>query len=109
MSRVDHERCRDILDAVAAVERYVTKLGGVDGDMAYGAVVRKLEVIGEAANRITADTKTLAPEIEWHKISGFRNIAVHEYWRLNPAVVEAIAVNYLPPLRAAIERISNPT
>ncbi|MFD6893271.1 DUF86 domain-containing protein [Rhodococcus sp. NPDC060086] len=44
-------------------------------------------------------------KIEWYKISGFRNIAIHEYWRLNPAVVEAIAVNYLPPLRAAIQQI----
>lgn len=87
----------------------MTKLGGVDGDMAYDAVVRKLEVIGEAANRLTADAKVLAPEIEWHKISGFRNIAIHEYWRLNPAVVEAIALNYLPPLRTAVEKIASST
>lgn len=81
------------------------ELGGKYGDMAYDAVVRKLEVIGEAANRLTSAAKALAPEIEWYKISGFRNIAIHEYWRLNPAVVEAIAVNYLPPLRAAIQQI----
>lgn len=83
----------------------MTKLGGADGDMAYDAVVRKLEVIGEAANRLTSAAKAAAPDIEWHKISGFRNIAIHEYWRLNPAVVEAIAINYLPPLRDAVARI----
>lgn len=83
--------------------------GGVDGDMAYDAVVRNLEVIGEAANRLTADVKVLAPEIEWYKISGFRNIAIHEYWRLRPADVEAIAVNYLPPLRTAVDRIVSST
>lgn len=85
----------------------MTKLGGADGDMAYDAVVRKLEVIGEAANRLSSDSKALASEIEWHKISGFRNIAIHEYWRLNPAAVEAIVLNYLPPLRAAVERIAS--
>lgn len=71
--------------------------------MAYDAVVRKLEVIGEAANRLTVTAKQKSPEIEWHKISGFRNIAIHEYWRLNPVVVEEIAVNYLPALRVAVE------
>ncbi|MFD6893269.1 DUF86 domain-containing protein [Rhodococcus sp. NPDC060086] len=62
MSRVDHERCRDILDAAADIERYVPELGGKYGDMAYDAVVRKLEVIGEAANRLTSAAKALAPK-----------------------------------------------
>lgn len=68
--------------------------------------ISEREVVGEAAARLTQEAKALVPEVEWYKISGFRNIAIHEYWRLNPAVVEAIAVNYLPPLRDAISRIA---
>ncbi|QDQ94777.1 DUF86 domain-containing protein [Rhodococcus sp. WB9] len=105
MSRADRDRLEDILGAIGAVMRYYPKLSGDDRDMAYDAIVRQLEVIGEAANRLDPETKAEAPEIEWHKISGFRNLAIHEYFRVNQSIVEGIVSNYLPHLREAVERI----
>jgi uncharacterized protein with HEPN domain len=67
--------------------------------------VRQLEVIGEAANRLDPATKAKTPEIEWHKISGVRILAIYEYFRVNQSIVEGIVINYLPQLREAIERI----
>lgn len=80
-------------------------MSGDDRDMAHDAIVRQLEAIGEAANRLDPETKAKTPEIEWHKISGFRNLAIHEYFRVNQSIVEGIVINYLPQLRKAIERI----
>ncbi|KAF0959465.1 HepT-like ribonuclease domain-containing protein [Rhodococcus sp. T7] len=80
-------------------------MSGDDRDMAHDAIVRQLEAIAEAANRLDPETKAKTPEIEWHKISGFRNLAIHEYFRVNQSIVEGIVINYLPQLRKAIERI----
>ena len=80
-------------------------MSGDDRDMAHDAIVRQLEAIAEAANRLDPETKAKTPEIEWHKISGFRNLAIHEYFRVNQSIVEGIVINYLPQLREAIERI----
>jgi uncharacterized protein with HEPN domain len=44
------------------------------------AVIRNFEVIGEAANRLPEDVKSLYPDVEWAKIIGFRNILIHEYF-----------------------------
>ncbi|QQZ19718.1 DUF86 domain-containing protein (plasmid) [Rhodococcus sp. 21391] len=74
--------------------------------MAYDAIVRQLEIIGEAAKALEPDLKAKAPEIEWHKIAGFRNIAAHEYFRVDREIVEGVIDNYLPPLRVAVERIA---
>jgi uncharacterized protein with HEPN domain len=73
--------------------------------MAYDATVRNLEIIGEAANRLSDNARAAAPEIPWDKIAGFRNIAVHEYFRLDRSIVEGLISNYLPTLRTAIEKI----
>lgn len=107
MSRGNHDRCRDIVAAIDAVTRYRPKLSGGDSDMAYDAIVRQLEVIGEAARRLDPAVKAKAPEIEWHKIAGFRNIAIHEYFRMNRSIVEGVLENYLPQLREAVERIDD--
>ncbi|QHE70197.1 hypothetical protein GFS60_03777 [Rhodococcus sp. WAY2] len=85
--------------------RYYPNLLGDDRDMAHDAIVRQLEIVGEAANRRDPETKMKAPEIDWYKIAGFRNIAIHEYFRVNQSIVEGIVSNYLPPLREAVERI----
>lgn len=44
------------------------------------AVIRNFEIIGEAANRLPDDVKSLYPDFEWAKIIGFRNILIHEYF-----------------------------
>jgi uncharacterized protein with HEPN domain len=62
------------------------------------AVIRNFEIIGEAANRLTESFKAQHPEIEWHKIRGFRNRIVHDYIDIDYEVVWQIKITYLPVL-----------
>ncbi|MFF1553276.1 DUF86 domain-containing protein [Rhodococcus erythropolis] len=109
MRRSDLDRCQDILAAIAKIERYRAKLAGEDAEMAFDAIVRQFEIIGEAANGIDAETKARAPDIEWNKIVGLRNVAIHEYFRLDSSIIHGVTENYLPDLRIAVERIAGAT
>jgi uncharacterized protein with HEPN domain len=62
------------------------------------AVVRNLEIIGEASNGIPDEEKLLKPEIDWAAIKGLRNRIVHEYFGLSLSVIWAIVENDLPVL-----------
>jgi uncharacterized protein with HEPN domain len=106
VSRSRQQRCEDIRAALAAIARYYPELRGSRSDVAHDAIVRQLEIVGEASNRLDGEAKSMAPEIEWYKITGFRNIAAHEYFRMNQSIVEGIVVNYLPALQAAVARIA---
>jgi uncharacterized protein with HEPN domain len=73
----------DMLNAISKVERFTA---GLDyerfesNEMVIDAVVRNLEVIGEAARNIPPDLRARYTEIEWHRIIGFRNVAIHAYF-----------------------------
>ena len=62
------------------------------------SLVRLLEIIGEAAVRVTVETQVLIPEIPWPEITGLRNRVVHGYDRVDFDVVWATIVHDLPPL-----------
>ena len=68
------------------------------------AVVRNFEIIGEAANRLPQDFKESHPEIDWHRIRGFRNRIVHHYFGIDLDIVWQIKENFLPDM---LKQISN--
>lgn len=60
------------------------------------AVIRNFEIIGEAANRLPEDFKETHSEIDWHKIRGFRNRIVHDYFGIDYSIVWVIKETFLP-------------
>jgi len=62
------------------------------------AVIRNFEIIGEAASRLTEDHKVQHPEIDWHRLRGFRNRIVHDYMGIDYSIVWRIKESYLPAL-----------
>jgi len=62
------------------------------------AVVRNLEIIGEASNGISEENKLVQPDVDWAAIKGLRNRIVHEYFGLSLAVIWAIVQTDLPVL-----------
>jgi uncharacterized protein with HEPN domain len=70
------------------------------------AVVRNLEIVGEAARALPDEVKDAAPEIEWRKIIGLRNILVHQYFGVNLPIIWDLVQAKLAPLAMACERLS---
>lgn len=62
------------------------------------AVIRNFEIIGEAANRLPEDFKDKHNEIDWHKVRGFRNRIVHDYFGIDYSIVWVIRETFLPDL-----------
>jgi uncharacterized protein with HEPN domain len=71
------------------------------------AVVRNFEIIGEAAGRLPEDFRVNHPEIDWHRLRGFRNRIVHHYFGIDLGIIWQIKVGYLPELIAQLEQASS--
>jgi len=98
----------DICEAIDRIELYIS---GMSFDVfskdrkSVDAVVRNLEIIGEASNRLPADFKDSHSQIEWHKVVGLRHRIVHEYFGIDLQIVWQILQKDLPSLRQAISQI----
>jgi uncharacterized protein with HEPN domain len=69
------------------------------------AIVRSLEIIGEATKKLPPDFKLLHPQIEWKKIAGTRDVLIHDYFGVDWDIVWDIVVNKLPDLLFQIDLI----
>ncbi len=82
-----------IAEGIARIERYAAVGGGrLDRDgMAYDAILRNLQTVSEATQRLPDEIKARHPAIPWERIAGFRNILVHGYLGgIDPSVVEPV-------------------
>lgn len=71
-------------------------------------VTHFLQIVGEAARRVPPELCALHPEIDWLRITGMRHKIVHDYFEVDLNVVWDAAINDLPDLTAALERIIPP-
>jgi uncharacterized protein with HEPN domain len=71
----------------------------------YRAIEREIEIIGEAANRISIDLKKAHPEVPWEKIVGTRHRLAHEYDEIQLAIIYRIATVHMRDLIPQLEQI----
>jgi uncharacterized protein with HEPN domain len=76
----------------------------VQDDRTYDAVVRNVELIGEAANNLPDWVKTAVDQIEWRKIVGLRNILAHAYFGVDDEILWDIVQTKVPELLEALEQ-----
>ena len=69
------------------------------------ACVKQIEIIGEAANFISPETKVLFSDLEWKQIIGMRHILVHEYFGMDFELVWQVIITDLPELKQKIEKV----
>ena len=73
-------------------------------DMRYYAVVKNIEIVGEAANLLTEDFRKSHPESQWKMIIGMRNYIIHEYFQVKFDVVKEVLTLDLPELEEQIDK-----
>lgn len=98
-------RIEDMLEAIDRIDRYVnamTPAQFLEDGRTQDAVIRNLEVLGEAAKRIPAHIAALRPDIPWSRIGDIRNILVHEYHSIDPEIILDAARHDLPPLEGPL-------
>ena len=98
------ERLRDILEAIAAIERHKDgdKAAFEHDELLQAWFLRHLQIIGEAARALPMEVRTLAPDIPWPKIIGMRNVLVHGYFDIDTDIVWQAVTNDVPDLKPAI-------
>lgn len=69
------------------------------------AVVRSLEIIGEATKKIPADVKLQWKDISWKNMAGMRDRLIHDYMGVNYSIVWDVAKNIIPKIRVEIKEI----
>ena len=100
----------DILEAVSRIQAYTAGLthARFSGDLkTLDAVIRNLEIIGEAIKKIPYEIPAKYPDVEWKKIAGLRDILIHEYFGIDTEIIWDVAQNKLPDLTAQIKKILN--
>ena len=98
----------DILEAATKIRDYTKglTLEGLKGDAkTLDAVVRNLEIIGEAAKKVPEEIRRGCPDVEWKRIAGLRDMLIHEYFGIDVNIVWDIIRNRLSPLERQIKKI----
>ena len=98
----------DILGAIGKIKRYtkeLSKQGFAGDDKTLDAVVRNLEVIGEAVKQLPADLRSREPGIDWQKIAGLRDILIHQYFGIDVDILWDIIQNKLPALEVSVSAL----
>lgn len=91
----------EILEPIHQIRSYMTGLNEDDfarDRKTQDAVIRNLEIIGEAAGNLPEHFQKTAQEIDWRKIKGLRNILIHEYFGINLPIICDVVQNKLRPL-----------
>ena len=103
----DRERLEHIIAAIDRIVRYTSGKSYndlVSDDMMYYAVVKNIEIIGEAANMLTQEFQQSHPDTPWKMVKGMRNYIVHEYFQIDDIVVWDVVKNNIPELREQVIR-----
>ncbi len=104
--KTDQSYLNDILECINRVLEYVGELTFekfTEAVQIQDAVLRRLEIIGEAANRLSPEFKAHHPEIPWRTIVDLRNVLIHQYMGVKLDRVWEVIQERLPELRRVVE------
>ena len=98
----------DIVEAADRVLDYVSDMSCEnlrDDAKTLDAVVRNLEIIGEAAKKVPESVRVAHPDVEWKRIAGLRDILIHQYFEVDVEIIWDVVCNKLPQLKINVSAI----
>ena len=107
--RENSERLQDMLEAIGKIEQYVNREGKYE-DFAQDElrevwVIHHLQIIGEAASRLSLEFRNSHPEVAWGKMIGMRHVLVHGYFETDSEIIWEVIDRDLPILKEQLEKI----
>lgn len=100
---------QDILDAVNDIERFVTDMSYeqfIKDKKTLNAVVRSIEVIGEASKRLPLSLKAKNSELPWREITGMRDKLIHAYFGMDTETIWKTVKENIPQLKQTIKKMA---
>ncbi len=106
--RNDRTYLTHIRDAIETIEEYLEGVAYeqfTSNKMIIDAVVRELEIIGEASNNLSQQFRQEHPGIQWRRMKDMRNFLIHEYFGVNTKIVWDTCKNDVPALKSLVEEL----
>ncbi|MEQ1678443.1 MAG: HepT-like ribonuclease domain-containing protein [Chitinophagaceae bacterium] len=107
-SHRDILKVKDVLQAVRFIHSFIEGqdlASFIKSDLLQSAVIRQFEIIGEAGTKISLQTQKIFPDVPWRSIKAFRNLLIHEYFKVDAAEVWATIQNDLSGLEEQMNEI----
>ena len=104
-------RLRDILQAARLIASYLKNTTEADflaNSEKQDAVIRRIEIIGEATAHLTETTRQAIPDLPFRKMRGMRNIVAHDYANVDMKIVWEVGIAHVPEICAVLEKFFAP-
>jgi uncharacterized protein with HEPN domain len=98
----------DILEFIEKIEEYVKGVQAIDffsNQEKQDAVIRRIEIIGEATKKIPLEIRQSYPDVPWKQIMAMRNIAIHHYFGVSPELIWQVAIQDAAELKPVIQQL----
>lgn len=106
--RSDAVYLHHILDAIGRIQEYAAGISYerfLKDSLLQDGVLRQLEIVGEAAKKVSNPFRDAHPQLPWKQMTGIRNKLIHDYFEVDLLIVWDTVQTDLPPLKRQVERI----
>ncbi len=108
MKKIYTDFIKDIIDSIDDIERFIGNMSFdefLQDRKTINAVIRSLEIIGEASKKIPPEIRDKNTSVPWKRMTGMRDKLIHEYFGVDMEIVWMVIKEELPPLKSMIMNI----